>query len=306
MKLDQLIQTARGDRPADLVLRNAQVVNVFAGDVEENDLAIAGGVIVGLGRDYQGQREIDLGGRYLAPGFMDAHMHVESSMVPVPEFARAVVPCGTTTVVVDPHEIANVFGAAGIRYMLDSSKFNPLSVFVMLPSAVPASPMETAGATLHAYDLHPFLQDKWVLGIGEMMNYPGVVAGDPAVLDRIAIAGAQRVDGHAPGVRGQALNAYILAGVGSDHECTTREEAEQRLRRGMYLMIREASNARNLETLLPVVTAANSRRCLLVTDDRTPADLLDEGHINFLIRKAIRLGLNPITAFQLATLNVSE
>ncbi len=306
MQLDQLIRTARGDRPADLVLRNARVINLFAGDVELNDVAIAGGLVAGLGRDYQGATVVDLGGRYLAPGFMDGHMHVESSMVPPPEFARAVVPQGTTAVVVDPHEIANVFGAAGIRYMLDASESMPLSVFVMLPSAVPASTMETSGAALRAYDLYPFLREERVLGIGEMMNYPGVIAGDAEALNRAVMAGAKRVDGHAPGVRGPELNAYIAAGVGSDHECTTLEEAEQRLRLGMYVMIREASNARNLETLLPLVNVANSRRCLLVTDDRTPADLLDEGHVNFLIRKAIRLGLDPVTAIQMATLNVAE
>ena len=306
MLLDQLLPVARGERPADLLLRNARVVNVFTGELETTDVAISGGVIVGVGPGYRAAQERDLAGRVLAPGFMDAHMHVESAMVPPAEFARAVVPQGTTTVVIDPHEIANVFGAAGIDYLLAAREGIPLDVFVMLPSAVPASHMETAGAALSAADLAPFMQHSAVLGVGEMMNFPGVIAGDPEVLRRAAIAGAKRVDGHAPGVRDQALNAYILAGVGSDHECTTVAEAEQRLRRGMYLMIREASNARNLAALLPAVTPANSRRCLLVTDDRTPADLLDEGHINFLVRKAIGLGLDPILAVQMATLNVAE
>ncbi len=306
MLLDQLLPVARGERPADLLLRNARVVNVFTGELETTDVAIASGVIVGVGPGYRAAQERDLAGRVLAPGFMDAHMHVESAMVPPAEFARAVVPQGTTTVVIDPHEIANVFGAAGIDYLLAAREGIPLDVFVMLPSAVPASHMETAGAALSAADLAPFMQHPAVLGVGEMMNFPGVIAGDPEVLRRAAIAGAKRVDGHAPGVRDQALNAYILAGVGSDHECTTVAEAEQRLRRGMYLMIREASNARNLAALLPAVTPANSRRCLLVTDDRTPADLLDEGHINFLVRKAIGLGLDPILAVQMATLNVAE
>ncbi|KPV52392.1 adenosine deaminase [Kouleothrix aurantiaca] len=306
MLLDQLLPVARGERPADLLLRNARVVNVFTGELETTDVAIASGVIVGVGPGYRAAQERDLAGRVLAPGFMDAHMHVESAMVPPAEFARAVVPQGTTTVVIDPHEIANVFGAAGIDYLLAAREGIPLDVFVMLPSAVPASHMETAGAALSAADLAPFMQHPAVLGVGEMMNFPGVIAGDPEVLRRAAIAGAKRVDGHAPGVRDQALNAYILAGVGSDHECTTVAEAEQRLRRGMYLMIREASNARNLAALLPAVTPANSRRCLLVTDDRTPADLLDEGHINFLVRKAIGLGLDPVIAVQMATLNVAE
>jgi adenine deaminase len=306
MKRDELIAAARGDRAVDLVLRNAGVVNVFAGDVEQTDVAIAGGLIVGLGHDYHGACEVDLQGRYLAPGFMDGHMHVESSMVPIPEFARAVVPQGTTTIIIDPHEIANVHGIDGIRFMLDSSSEAPLGVFVMLPSAVPASPMETAGAILRAADLAPLLSDPRVLGIGEMMNFPGVVGGDPAVLDILEIAGERPIDGHAPGLRGMALNAYIAAGVGSDHECTTLAEAEERLRRGMYVMIREASNAQNLAALAPLVTQAASRRCLLVTDDRTPADLLDEGHINFLVRKAIGLGIDPVTAIQMVTLNVAE
>jgi adenine deaminase len=306
MQLDHLVQVARGDRQADLVLRNARVVNVFAGDVELTDVALAGGVIAGLGREYRGAREVDMAGQYLAPGFIDAHMHVESTMVPVPEFARAVVPQGTTTVIVDPHEIANVLGIAGIRYMLDSSESGPLGVFVMLPSAVPATTMETSGAVLRGYDLYPLLRERRVLGIGEMMNYPGVVSGDPEVLGKAIIAGGKRVDGHAPGLSGRGLNAYAAAGIGSDHECTTLEEAEQRLRLGMYVMIREASNARNLAALLPLVTPATSRRCLLVTDDRTPADLLDEGHVNFLVRKAIGLGLDPVTAIQLATLNAAE
>jgi adenine deaminase len=305
MQRDELIAAARGDRLADLVLRNANVVNVFTGDVERTDVAIAGGVIVGLGPGYHGAREIDLQDRYLAPGFMDGHMHVESSMVPIPEVAHVVVPQGTTTIMIDPHEIANVHGINGIRYMLESSVGVPLTVFVMLPSAVPASPMETSGATLCASDLAPLLAEPGVLGIGEMMNFPGVVGGEKAVLDIISSAGNQPIDGHAPGISGQALNAYITAGIGSDHECTTVAEAEERLRRGMYLMIREASNARNLTALAPLVTTANSRRCLLVTDDRTPADLLDEGHINFLVRKAIRLGIDPVMAIQMVTLNVA-
>lgn len=306
MELDRLIQTARGDRPAEVVLRNAHVVNVFMGDVELNDVVLADGMIAGVGRGYRGEREIDLDGSYLAPGFMDAHMHVESSMVPPAEVARAVVPGGTTTVIIDPHEIANVLGTDGIRYMLDSSSDIPLNVFVMLPSAVPATGMETAGATLAATDLLRLLSEERVLGIGEMMNYPGVVSGDRDALEKLAIAGGRRVDGHAPGLSGPGLNAYAAAGIHSDHECTTPEEAEERLRLGMYLMIREASNARNLETLLPLVTPANSRRCMFVTDDRTPADLLNEGHIAYLVRKAIRLGLDPVTAIQMVTLNVSE
>ncbi len=306
MHLDQLIQVARGERPADLLLRNARLVNVFSGTVDQTDVAVAGKRVVGLGPGYTAAQTVDLRGAYLAPGFMDAHMHVESSMCTVPEFARVVVPQGTTTVIVDPHELANVLGLDGIRYMLDSSKFNPLSVYVMVPSCVPATDMETSGARLRSYDIFPFLKEKWVLGLAEMMNYPGVLTRDSDVLDKLTIASDKRVDGHAPGLVGRDLNAYVTAGVRSDHECTTVEEAAAKLQRGMYIMLREASTARNLEDLLPLVTPANSRRCLLVTDDRTPADLMDEGHIAFLVRKAVRLGQDPVTAIRLVTLNVAE
>ncbi len=306
MKFDHLIQVARGERPADLVLRHAQLVNVFSGTVDETDVVVAGHRVVALGEGYEAVHVVDLRGAYLVPGLIDAHMHVESTMVTVSEFARAVVPQGTTTVVVDPHELANVLGLDGIRYMLDSSKFNPLSVYVMVSSCVPATDMETAGARLHSYDIYPLLKEKWVLGLAEMMNYPGVIHRDPEVLDKLSIAGDKRIDGHAPGLMGHDLNAYVVAGIRSDHECTTVEEAEAKLKRGMYIMIREASTARNLEALLPLVTLANARRCLLATDDRTPADLLDEGHMAFLVRKAIRLGLDPITAIRMATLNVAE
>ena len=306
MHLDELIRVARGEQPADLLLRNGRLVNVFSGTVDETDVAVAGGRVVGLGPGYTAAQSVDLAGAYLAPGLMDAHMHVESSMCTVAEFARVVVPQGTTTVVVDPHELANVLGLDGIRYMLDSSKFNPLSVYVMVPSCVPATSMETSGARLRSYDIFPFLQEEWVLGLAEMMNYPGVLMRDPDVLAKLTLTGDKQVDGHAPGLVGADLNAYIAAGVRTDHECTTVEEAAAKLQRGMYVMLREASTARNLADLLPLVTPANSRRCLLVTDDRTPADLMDEGHIAFLVRKAVGLGLDPVTAIRMATLNVAE
>ncbi len=308
MVLETLLPVARGERPADLILRNGTLVNVFTGELYVTDVAIAGGRIAGLGAGYTGVREIDLRGRYLCPGFIDGHMHVESSMVTVPQFARAVVPRGTTAVVLDPHEIANVHGVAGIRYILDSRHGVPLSVFVMLSSAVPATQMETAGAGLDADALAPLYAEDGVLGLAELMNYPGVVAGDPKVLAKIRAAQAARVpiDGHAPRLGGQRLNAYIAAGVGSDHESTTVEEAHEKLRLGLYLMIREASNAHNLAALLPVITPQNSRRCILVTDDRDPADLLQQGHIDHLVRTAIGLGLEPVTAIQMATLNPAE
>jgi adenine deaminase len=308
MSLEQLLQVARGEQPADLVLRGGTLVNVFTGELYETDIAIAGGRIAGLGAGYTAAREVDLSGRYLCPGFIDGHMHVESCMVTLPQFARAVVPRGTTTVALDPHEIANVHGAAGIRYILDSRRELPLSVFVMLSSAVPATAMETAGADLDAAALASLYAEDGVLGLAEMMNFPGVVAGDPAALDKIRAAQAAglAIDGHAPGLSGPRLSAYVAAGVGSDHECTTVEEAREKLRLGMYLMIREASNAHNLAALLPAVTTQNSRRCILATDDRHPADLLGQGHIDHLIRMAIGLGLDPVLAIQMATLNPAE
>jgi adenine deaminase len=308
MPLELLLRVARGERPADLILRGGTLVNVFTGELYETDVAIADGRVAGLGDGYAAAHEIDVRGRYLCPGFIDGHMHVESSMVTLPQFARAVVPRGTTAVVLDPHEIANVHGVAGIRYVLDSRRGVPLNVFVMLSSAVPATGMETAGAVLDAAALAPLYAEDGVLGLAEMMNFPGVVAGDPATLDKIRAAQAAglAIDGHAPGLGGPRLNAYVAAGVGSDHECTTVEEAREKLRLGMYLMIREASNAHNLAALLPAVTPQNSRHCILVTDDRHPADLLSQGHIDHLIRKAIGLGLDPILAIQMATLNPAE
>ncbi len=227
-------------------------------------------------------------------------------MVTVPEFARAVVPRGTTTVIADPHEIANVLGMTGIRYMLDASKYNPLSVFLMASSCVPAGPLESSGAQLTAYDLESLLQDKWVLGLAEMMDYPGVLAATDEVLAKLRTAGARPIDGHAPGVRGLDLNAYVASGIGSDHECTSRDEAQEKLSRGMVIMIREATGARNLADLLPLVTPHTARRFLFCTDDRTPVHLLEDGHIDAMVRQAIALGLDPLTAFQLASLNTVE
>ncbi|HEY4688608.1 MAG TPA: amidohydrolase family protein, partial [Anaerolineae bacterium] len=305
MELSRFIQIARGDAPADLVLKGGKVVNVFSGEVYEADVAIADGHIVGLGT-YAAQETIDVSGKFLAPGFIDAHVHIESSMVPPPQFARAVVPRGTTTVVIDPHEIGNVLGLDGIRYMFDTAKYNPLSIFVMMPSCVPATGMETAGAVLHWYDIAPYQNDPWVLGLAEMMNFPGVVHGAEDVLDKLRAFEKSVRDGHAPGLRGHTLNAYVAAGIGSDHESTTVEEAREKLRLGMVVFIREATNARNLETLLPLITPANVRRICWCTDDRQPADLLDQGHIDYLIRRAIALGLDPITAIRIGTLNPAE
>ena len=304
--LNELISTARGIQPCDLVLRNAQIINVFTGEIIKSDVAIHDDRFVGLGPGYEAVEELDMNGLYLAPGFIDAHVHIESSMVKVSEFARAVVPLGTTSVVTDPHEIANVLGHEGIRYMMDASKFNPLNVFFMLSSCVPASPLETAGSQLRAFDLYPFFNERWVLGLAEVMNYPGVLNADPDVLDKIKIVQNKRIDGHAPNLSGKDLNAYIAAGVHSDHECTTIDEAKEKLRLGMHVMIREGSGTKNLIDLLPLVTPANERRCMFCTDDRHPNDILEEGHIDYMVRTAITNGLDPITAIRMATMNTAE
>ncbi len=304
--LKETIQAARGQIKSTLVLKNGRVVNVFSGEIEEADVAIYRDTIVGIGRGYAGEEETDLAGLYLSPGFIDGHVHIESSMVEVPQFARAVVPLGTTSVIADPHEIANIFGYEGIRYMMEASKYNPLNVFFMLSSCVPASSLETAGSELRAFDLFPFLREKWVLGLAEVMNYPGVLNAEPDVLDKIKIVPDKRVDGHAPALSGRDLNGYIAAGVQSDHECTTVEEAREKLARGMFVMIREGSGTRNLLDLLPLIKPENERRCFFCTDDRHPNDILSEGHINFMVKSAIRAGLAPITAIRLATLNAAE
>lgn len=306
MPLAETIRIARGEQPADLLLRNARLVNVFSGQIERTDIAIAGSKIVGLGPGYQAGQIIDLAGAFVAPGLLDAHVHIESSMATPPQFARAVLPRGATTVVTDPHEIANVHGLAGIRFMLDAARETPLSIWVNLPSCVPATHMETAGARLEAGDLLTLLDEPGVLGLAEMMNYPGVIHGAPDVLAKLQGFAGRPLDGHAPGLNGQALNAYVAAGIGSDHECTTVAEAAEKLARGLYILIREATNAHNLETLLPLVTPANSRRCCFCTDDRQPADLLDQGGIDFMVRTAIAWGIEPVTAIQMATLNTAE
>jgi adenine deaminase len=305
MELANLIKVARGDEPADLLLKNARVVNVFTGGIEETNIAILHSRIAGLG-DYQAHEVVDLGGRYVCPGFIDAHVHIESAMVPPNEYARAVVPRGTTTVITDPHEIANVLGLEGIRYMLDMAKYNPLSVYVMAPSCVPSTDMETTGAALYWYDLQTLQHEPYVLGLGEMMNFPGVVRGVPEVLDKLRAFQGRVKDGHAPGLHGKALMAYATANIGSDHECTTVEEAHEKLGLGMFVFLREATNAHNLHDLLPVVTRHTSRRICFCTDDRLPADLLDQGHIDYMVRVAIAEGIDPVTAIRMATLNPSE
>lgn len=301
-----LLAVARGDAPADLLLQNGRVANVFTGEVEEVDVALYGDRIAGLGEGYEAASTVDLEGRFVLPGLLDAHVHVESSLATPVEFARAVVPRGTTTVVSDPHEIANVHGMEGIRFMLEASQGLPLTVFVMASSCVPATHMGTAGAALEAEELQELLSHPRVLGLAEVMNFPGVILGDPGIMAKLDAFRGRVMDGHAPGVVGKALNAYVAGGPSSDHECTTREEALEKLRRGLFLYFRDATNARNLKDLIPALTPENRRRVALCTDDRQPPDLLDEGGIDAMLRILIREGMPPVEALRMATLNPAE
>jgi adenine deaminase len=307
MQTAEWIQFARGKRPCDLLLANGRIVDVFSGELAKAGVAIAGGRIAGIG-DYPARRIVDLGGRFIAPGVIDSHVHIESSMACVSEFAQAVVVHGTTTVVADPHEIANVLGAQGIRYMLESAQGQPVNIFYTLSSCVPATDLETAGARLTAVDLEPFFKEPRIVALGEMMNYPGVLNGDPQVLEKIETARrhGKPVDGHAPGLSGRELMAYVAAGITSDHECTTANEARAKLAAGMHIMIRQATGARNLNDLLPIVTPSSAHRLMWCTDDRHPHDLLSEGHIDSMVAEAIRGGVNPVTAIRMATLNPAE
>jgi adenine deaminase len=310
-KLQRRIEMARGILPADLVLRNARLVNVCSGECYSADVAVADGLVVGVsepGAGYRGREERDVEGRWLAPGLIDGHMHIESTMLVLSEFARLVVPRGITAVMLDPHEFANVMGVEGIRYVLASGRGLPLTTYVMLSSCVPASSFESPYRVLMAEDLLPLLEEERVLGLAEMMNMPGVLQSDEQVLAKI-VATRRRglvVDGHAPGLSELDLNAYATAGVMSDHECTTLEEARLRLRLGMWLMIREGSAACNLDTLLPLVQELHPPRVFFVTDDRDPLDLTTRGHIDSMVRRAIELGLDPVEAIRLASLNTAH
>jgi adenine deaminase len=307
MNLPQRIAAARGQEPADQLLTNLQLVNVFSGEIYPSEIAIKDGIIIGVGPGYRAVKTVDLGGRYVAPGLIDAHVHIESSLCIPPVFSHAALARGVTTVITDPHEIANVHGLDGIRFMLDTAQGGALSMYVMASSCVPATHMETTGASLDAADLGQLLHHPWVLGLAEMMNYPGVYFGDPGVLAKIEAYHGRVLDGHCPGLRGPDLNAYIAAGIQSDHECTTVDEAREKLQKGMIILIREATNAQNLRPLLPLVTPENSRRICWCTDDRQPADLLDAGSIDHMIRVAIAEGgLDPITAIRMGTLNTAE
>ena len=308
MSLTRRLRIARGDEPADLVLRNARVVNVLSGEIYAGDVVVADGRIVTIGAGYEGRAQRDLGERYLVPGLIDGHMHLESTMMVMGQFARTVVPHGTTTVVVDPHEFANVLGVEGIRYVIDSARGLPLNVYVMLSSCVPASPLESPLRPLLAADLLPLLDDPRVLGLAEVMDVSGVLHGDPEVLAKIEATRQRelRVDGHAAGVRGRALSVYTAAGIQSDHESTTVDEAREKLRLGLWLMVREGSTARNLEALLPLLAELRPSRALFVTDDRDPVDLAARGHVDSMVRAALDFGLDPMLAIRLASYNAAQ
>ncbi len=305
MDLAERIEVATGRQPVDLLLKNAQLINVFSGSIHDAHIAVHQGIIVGFG-DYDATTTVDLKGRYVAPGFIDGHVHLESSMLDIPEFARNVLPLGTIAVVTDPHEIANVLGVEGIRYILDASENLPLRVFVMFPSCVPATPFETSGAELTHTDMEPFKDHPRILGLAEMMNFPGLIYGDLEILKKIEVFRDKVKDGHAPGLTGKDLCGYVTAGIGSDHECTTLEEAREKLQKGMRIMIREGSAAKNLETLLPLLKDHDSRNCFFVTDDLDPHDILEKGHINSIVKSAISLGLHPVKAIQMATINTAS
>ncbi len=302
-----VIDVAAGRAPADLVLKNATYVNVFSNELCHGDIAVAEGLIVGMG-EYHGKVEVDVSGKLVLPGFIDAHIHLESSLVSPTEFAKAVLPHGTTTVITDPHEIANVMGTDGIEYMLQATEDLPVDVRFMLPSCVPATPLDESGANLDYRAIDSFYDHPRVQGLAEMMNYVGVVNGDGQVVEKIVASQAhhKKIDGHAPGLSGKELNAYIAAGVYSDHECSDMEDAMNKLRLGQYIMIREGTAARNLEALMPLHTSQYVDRCMFCTDDKHPNDLLEKGHIDYIVKKAISLGADPIVAVKAACHNAAR
>jgi adenine deaminase len=301
-----LIDAASGALPCDLNLVNCSIVDLLRGEIRRNaTISIRHGFIVGIDDGLRAERTLDLKGLYVSPGLVDSHVHIESSFLTPPEYARIVVPRGTTTVVADPHEIANVLGYDGMRFMLAASEGLPLNVYFMIPSCVPATEFDTAGASLFASDMYPFLREPRVLGLGEVMNYPGVLFKDQKLLDKIALFrdAGKAVDGHAPGLSGKDLSAYIAAGIGSDHECTRPEEALEKLAKGMYIMLREGSTAKDLRKLMPAVNSRNASRFLICSDDRHPNDLMDEGHMDHALRLLLSSGLDPLDAFRIACAN---
>ncbi len=304
-ELKNLMDVARKKRKAARVLKNCRIVNVFSGEIEDGDVALEGGYIAGIGQ-FEGIEEISLDGKFLCPGFIDGHVHIESAMVTPPVFASVVMTRGTTSVIADPHEIANVLGIRGIEYMLETSKGLLLNVHIMAPSCVPATSFETSGAVITARDIELLFKKEGILGLGELMNYPGVLAGDPEVMAKVSAAKGRVIDGHGAGLTREDLGAYRMAGVSTDHECVSREEARERIRLGMYVAIREGTAAKNLESIVPLVNRDNWWRFMFCTDDRHLEDIMTEGHIDHCIRRSVGLGLDPVTAIRMATINPAE
>ena len=307
LKKRRIINAAAGREPADLVLKNAAYVNVFSNEICHGDIAVAEGLIVGMG-EYSGAEEVDCGGKIVLPGFLDAHIHLESALVSPTEFVKAVLPHGTTTVVTDPHEIANVMGTDGIEYMLQATEDLPVDVRFMLPSCVPATPLDESGAVLDYRSLDSFYDHPRVQGLAEMMNFVGIIAGDDQPVEKIVAAQAhhKKIDGHAPDLLGNDLNAYIAAGVYSDHECHDLNDAIAKLQRGQFIMIREGTAARNLDALAPLLCDKYAERCMFCSDDKHPSDLLEKGHIDYLVKRAIALGADPITVVKVACHNAAR
>src|SRR3984885_14520746 len=303
--IQQKLSVGRGEQPVEQLFKNARVVNVFSGEIHDANVAVEDGRIVGLG-DYQAKKIVDLKGAYLAPSLIDGHFHVESSMLTAQELVRAVVPHGTGAMVIDPHEYANVLGLDGIRYVLESTKNLAVDFFIMLPSCVPATHLETAGAKLTADDLKLMIRDERIAGVAELMNFPGVFLGFKSELAKIEAGKGKAIDGHAPGLRGKNLNAYALAGVRSDHESAAVGEAREKLRLGMHILLREGSTERNLEHLLPLINSHNAQNCSFATDDKLAGDLVNEGQIDHCVRKAIQGDVPPIAALQIATINTAR
>ncbi|MFQ6083760.1 MAG: adenine deaminase [Candidatus Aminicenantia bacterium] len=307
--LNSIIKIAKGEIKGDILLKNVNLVNVFSGEIYQTNVVLFKTVIAGISEEYQeANRIFDLKGKYLIPGLIDGHIHIESSLLCLSEFAKLVLPRGTTSIVADPHEITNVLGKNGIEYMLAAGEELPLDVYFMVPSCVPSTHMETAGGEISSADIEFLLQKDRILGLAEMMNFPGVIFGVPEVLKKIQVSKAcnRIIDGHSPGLSGKELQAYLAVGIESDHECTTKEEAIEKLRSGMRIMIREGSAAKNLKALLPIVNDQTYQRCFFVCDDKHPEDLANQGHIDHILREAVRLGLNPVRAIQMATINTAS
>lgn len=301
------VEAASGKKMADLVIKNCKIVNVFSKEIIEADVAICNDLIIGIG-EYNGTREIDAGGKYVCPGLIDSHLHIESSMVTPVEFAKTVLPYGTTTIIADPHEIANVCGINGIHYMMNQTKDLPINIFFMMPSCVPATMFENNGADLTVEVMAPLKSDERILGLGEVMDYPAVISGNESILKKIDLFDSATIDGHSPGLSGKSLNAYRAAGVATDHECSTIDEVLERIRLGMYIQIREGSAAKNLEQIIKGLLKAGIGfdRCIFCTDDKHLKDIREEGHISYNIRKAIQYGVKPVEAIAMATINAAQ